>query len=319
MRTRVAIALLALGLVPVLAQAQNKKGVQAVLLQCWSPASLNRFIAVVQQAPAQTIEIGVAPYNPNCALYAGTTDRYQNLRTVIGALRSHGKLRITLHIGDIHETKPTQTALGSRMLDSWNLLIGRYVGDGQVSFHISPSLEDSYDKTEYKTALDKLVERLDVNSIRSLVAQGRFSFRRSSMNSVDLTLKTHSIFRNAPGGAVAVPVINEYHKATAPVNPGVWSNDGCMVYYSEAEHHTHHDDANDDILDTNPQTSLAAFKRAAWSDYKLLWRPAYNVWERKVESGRIRFYRRSGVVRSDTAAGKFDATEAAGLAVFLAN
>jgi hypothetical protein len=305
-------------------QAAPTKGLQLVLLQCWRDASVDRLLSVLSRpnAPAE-IEISSSPFLDTACYLRGESEgrqlpaaerrqaRFHNLLRVINGIPAPRKVRVTIHVGALHESGPG-SSLDEWMAIVWTHVIAPYEADGRVSFHISPSLEDTYTHDEFKTALNRLMARLDANRVRTLVASSRFAFRRSpiKLDSAHTNLKYTSHRAFSP--AVSIPVTYEFHGTSPRSNYIGWSNDGYLVYYAQNENHSSHGES---ILDDHPKISLATFNSRRMNGAKLLWRPAFNLFEKRVSNGRVSYYRNGK--RTDTAAGKVDAVELDGLVRFL--
>lgn len=334
-RTVVLLSLVALS-VSSTAWAQNRKGVQAILLHCWNPdTSLKLFLNTMIQAspqgqtPRPVFEIAVQPYperrndetgrwEPNClpwgiakATQVTPDIRFQNLHAAILTLVQHMDLRITVHLGRIHAASVDRSRLQAQMQEVWDWLIVPFYGDPRVAFHISPGLEDEYSTEEFVTAAKATAAGLYHPAVEFLVSQNRFFFRSNGSNAG----RPSQIWALAIGVPVLIPVQRESHGSSAPSHStGAWSNDGGLAYCDSRENHDDHDGLRDAAGD---RLSCAKFGGSSWPGFKLLWRPAYNVWEKKTTSTKITHYKGKTTGRRDTASGKFDELEVKCLRRFL--
>ena len=196
------------------------KGVQPILLHCWSADSRNAMVNTIS-THATRIAIGSAPYLPSnrgCNVAAGA-DRLANLKRAIQDLRHAGiEVDVIIHLANIHQTT-VSSSLASQFLEVWTGLIVPYKDDGSVRFYISGSLEDQYTRSSYVTdGFVKMASALsnrpeDKKTLANLVATNRFFFHRSpNGNGGDGNLRFKTVLMD-----VNVPVTHERH-GSAPDN-----------------------------------------------------------------------------------------------------
>lgn len=311
--------------------AEPTRGLQLVLLHCWGPAGVRTMNAVLAAYAPSDIEIASAPYlDHSCTMWGLASNatstqkeavRFGNLVSTIRTLRAQSarNVRVTVHVGCIHETKPGKnnegctSTLSWRMTRIWLEVFAPFLGDPRVKFSISPSLEDYYSDSEYRTAVDQALSALDRRGVYNLFKAGRLEIRRSGGAGVDS-------YRAYVGTAEAftADVKHEAHGSAPQSGFGIWSNDGRLVYYDSRENHSQHQES----LLKSGRLSLAQFQaNDKYQTGKLIWRPAFNLYNKSAATsgGKQIIVYSKPAMRTDTAAGKFDADEASGLIRFLRN
>jgi hypothetical protein len=317
------------------------RGVQAVLLHCWSAESRNTIMATL--AAAQTVTaISSAPYISSSRCVPSQTDRLANIKRITSDLRSrHLQVHLILFAGDLHDLA-ANPGLANNFLSIWTELIAAptYIHDAGVTFIVGSSLEDNYsggDEAQRafqimanalgpRNSQDQVGAKTRKDTLRNLVAVQRFTFHRSPGPHGDAGRRTVTVL-----GDVSVPVSHEIH-GPSPDNSRnsdnscrycFWSNDGPFVSH---ETNAYKESCENNCGVGSGEIPMTAFKATPFiGNYRLLWRPAYNLF-RWTESRRNNVTARTFIPpkrtdppRKDDAHAGADGREVEALNAFLTN
>jgi hypothetical protein len=296
------------------------KGVQLVLLSRWSAASCNNFVAAAGGYAGGPLEIGFAPFFNEAHPFARAA-------TVLSGLLSKGlALHVTVHLSfhrDDRTDVPTLQSRARKFDDFFSQFQGR------VTMNLCPMLEDTWDLATYRKRLETVARELRWENPHPLL-----NFRRSNNVSpvggpVSFPYRSGSFEEviHLPGNGIHLQ--SEIHGSTAGcTRAGVYSNDGNYVWFDnpKGEKLPYREVAGSAGTASGPGAnatySLTAFLAgSARARTVLLWRPAYNLNQRRVDpTTKIVSYSVPGSPSSRTDSETdpaFDAVEIAALRAFL--
>jgi hypothetical protein len=301
------------------------RGVQAVLLHCWTATSRNAMRdvllaqndVVISSAPFAKVQNTNGTWEETCRMPATQTNRLGNIARLIDDLKGIPELHIILFAGYVHESS-ANSDLAANFAQIWNV-VKKYPNASNLFFHLGASLEDRYTSSAVDSVLRKMREGVptsDINLFNAMVLSGHLVFHRSAVAGNGNPDNTEVA---ATPGYVAVPVDHEFHGGTPPSQNlfanGVpkyrmWSNDGPFVYFNHrvGAWSWTEECANNCGVAEKP-LSLATFKGSAFNGgYRILWRPAYNLFP-YTDSNHKRTFTKSATPRQDAGNAGFDSWE----------
>lgn len=261
--------------------AASRKGVQLILLSRWSQTSRENFLNVATQPNApRDIEIAFVPY-------FNRSNPYGNAQYIVDRLLAAGKnVTVAVHLS-FHTATDYQL-----QSDAWNfnvLFFKPYAH--RVVFKIVPSLEDQWSYRDFKRKSEIVLKQLD----RALLGTGRHQLRRSPDPNPIFPGMRESLPPSLTVNGISVLLQKEAHWTFENATGfNAYSNDGILVYadfrFSNGQRET---TATADNASGAPSTKypLSTFTTRANSfpNAVLLWRPAYNLFQKRVENGVVKF------------------------------
>ena len=239
------------------ASAANPKGVAAVILPNWTTPEADLLVKTVGDAKVPVFEVSF------WATYDGTNGYGIPQRVVNGLLARNVKVQIRVFLGGIHDmaANPNLWSQGDALNAA---LVVPYRNNGNVSWRISPSLEDAYpDQTTWEGAAKAVLKRLDT-AIYPRLRMLRCTTQTRSGLQISIPATVNS-------GAGNVTCESECHWTTR-VGSASYSNDGQFVYIGSE-------------LFSNSATPFAGsklltvFKKVGinFGGSQILWSPSYNL------------------------------------------
>lgn len=352
------VLIVSLVLVNAFSAQAGTKGIQAVLLQGWSDQSVEKLLSVVEndQMKKKTFEISFCPFllsdsqlpvhtdprwickfwptDPNDPKTAqkpaecnntqqtvpnGTSlnrGRFDNIIMLIDRLLAKGVVvKVRVHLS-FHSSDSTSSEKLKERAETVNKVLFKPYAD-VVAFSFSPMLEDNYSSstvfTERATALLSKLDYGKLSTRRHRVLRSIIPDKTQEKKPTSVKVKNPSDSKKS----VSLSVVHESHTTTYS-SYNIWSNDGMFVYRPDTEDKDCTANANDKFP-TKYSVSDFTKKANSFSRSTLLWRPAYNLFNRDSDKERAygkRCYAKNSLAsRSDD--GKFDDNEASVLKQFL--
>jgi hypothetical protein len=295
--------------------AAPTKGVQAVLLHCWSQQSVRNFTSTVIDTGEREIEVSFSPYIDRCNFSGENSSnrnvredgRFASINAVLSQLLARGiRVRVVVFLDDFKQAA-VRNPLDDNARSFWARVVAPYFSDSRVSFAVGGSLEDQYrNDTRVREVFARISAGLPDSATNGVQRLGnRFAFRRSPLSdgSVDgnPALLTYRMWNK-----YNAYVRHEWHGQNPARNYHYYSNDGVFV-----------GDSNERCSNCQGSAmSVTTFKTKRAQTVNL-WRPAYNLFA-KSTSANLVTYSPNGNNREDSnQSPKFDATERRILTNFL--
>lgn len=301
------------------AVAASRKGVQLVLLSRWSKASCDGFLSVAKSAQAPVnIEFGFVPV-------FNRSNPYGNARYLVDQLRGAGKrVTVAVHLGFKCDGSFTDAQLEADAAAFNSGFFTQYAN--RVTFKVSPCLEDRWSQEVFLRRAKLVASKLDWNTLNSSTTD--LQIRRSP--ETDRSSLPATITVTKPGSTQSKNVIlqREFHGYFGDAAGfNAYSNDGVCVWSEVKFANRQYEDVNScrnaDPPNQPTKYTVASFITGtnSYSNAVLLWRPAYNLFTKSVNSqGYVTFSKPASPYddpyrRND--AGAFDANEKEMLKRFL--
>jgi hypothetical protein len=301
--------------------AQEVKGVQIPLLQCWGSGGRAALKQILNRQ--QRVAISSAPYMlsaEGAEFCKVQNDRLANIKDIVNGF-TMPEAHVILFVGNLH-AKSVESHLKTRFALLWAGLIKPNRLRMNLYWHVGASLEDELSSTQVESALGVMASGIpaaEARDFKTLVDGGRFTFHRSPVRTGNANYTSATVSVN--GASITVPVTHEKHGRT-PDNSlnregkaryQFWSNDGPFVYYNRTSGGEVRRElcacgfaANDA---SGAPLTLSAFNSTQLEGrFRLLWRPAYNLFDvdDSVRSGTVtRTFTKTKEVRVDGATNGF--------------
>lgn len=243
-----------------------RKGIQAILLHRWSPASIDMLISTLKKYGEDEFEISFAP---NVA--ASASDPYRNIRTIIDALPEK-KLFVVVYL-NFQATNGTVNGL-----NNFKIFYESYRSKAQII--VCPSLEDRATVSEINLAAKTIAMAVGVTTIRNLIL-------RRSPDPAFLSISSSNSIK--PSGTVVVSnraymyksvELEKHGTVLGAIGADVYSNDGVFVYNPDMILYGRTRETANSFasVNTNTKYNIREFMNSATRYRTNLWRPAYNMY-----------------------------------------
>lgn len=285
MTASIAILLLTEGLV-----ASDRVGVQAVVFPRWSPQSVSNMVSVINEVRPAEFELSQCPF------FGDSTRWYRNTTLFLRDINPQTKVAATFFLS-FHTDQQHSLAQRAGDLNSYLLAVNpdlrfRKPMDRIQWLILSPQLEDEYSDEVWTAKMTECLHKLDL----SIITSGKLNLRRSIYRH-ESNLRELKYVRNGKIYPLSIRV--ERHGASSTSAGGVWSNDGSFVFHELTLDGVREDSSS--IRDSKTSgmkvTSLDSFISTSKTrtGVTTLWRPAYNIWRRDINGGRVSWARDSSV------------------------
>jgi hypothetical protein len=240
----------------------------------------------VKESKVKTFALTSAPYiaeDRGCKMEESA--RLDRLRLTVRQLKPAATLHVITYLGGLHDEKAVPK-LDDRSFALWNEVIKPHAKDGRFVFVVGASLEDHYRDTgpkEDDAALQAILKGLErqkgekdngaaderKKTLDKLIEQKRFWLVRSP-DPAKMPASPGSKTQSWNGKQIEV--IHEAHGVAPTRNYEIWSNDGPFVSAGSDE------TCDPGCTNLGASQTLEKFLQPSVAKYRILWRPAYNLW-----------------------------------------
>lgn len=295
----IAVLLITVNSIP--GMSKSFKGVQAILLHRWSPASTLKLIETLQRYNFREIEVSFAPN-----IMASVSDPYSNIRAIINGLPDK-KVYVTVYL-NFHASDRTVNGL-----DKFKTFFNTYKSRAQII--VCPSLEDVTTVAEINAAARQIAVTVGPNNISSLILRRSPDPNPPAHNRTDSRKPDQTVIINNQLYRYKAVELEKHGVIVNSVGSDTYSNDGLFVYNPEMR-------LSDGVMETvnsfssvNTSTkySIREFSNISALSRTNLWRPAYNLYR----DCRGRYLPKTDRTFTDCNNKAFDDEEAKTLKIFL--